>query len=409
MPPKIQQRRDRGFCFTYWPGHRPDHTEEEIMTILKAVNCQYIVFQQETGSQPGQTENGEHIQCWVYFKSAITLQQAKGRLPGTPHIEVQRGSNSQAADYCKKDDTRRPGKTWHEVGQQPQDTGVKNNSLLETIQHAEQHGMKRTMDGDEHKASIARYTKGIQTLANHAANKRIPMMRNVKIYYIWGDSGAGKTTWASTRWSPDDTYVVSDRKQTWFDQYQGEGVVVIDEFEGKTDWGLIKRILDGSKMLLPTKGSHVYGEYHTVIVTSNHDPRTFYDQGCNFWTTEPPYGPFQRRVLTGGIHKGTGAYETPAGVVWNPPLPNIGDITWQATQLAAQAPDQDEVDQLVAEILRDPDSFPNPLTAQEQADLLAFNPLVPPTDPGDNLLPELNDDFGYNDVRQDLDGDWDQF
>ncbi len=386
MPPKDSNRRSRGYCLTYNAGHRDGKSEDEIITLLKNVNCQYAVWQKETGDRT----QGDHIQAWVYFKNNIGIGQAAGRLPGKPHIEYQQGTNTEAADYCKKTDSRR--EIFGETGEMPNDNGVRNSSLVETIKHAEQHGMKRTMEGDEHKASVVRYTKGIQTMANFAANKRIPMMRPVKIYYMWGDSGAGKTTWATTRFKPEDTYVVSDRRDTWFDQYQGEACVVLDEFEGKTDWGLIKRILDGSKMLLPTKGSHVYGEYHTVIVTSNLDPRVFYDQARNFWTTQPPYGPLQRRLLTGGVYKATGAWGTAAPVVWNPPLPNIGDTTWQATQLAAQEPD--DIEQLVAEFLNDPFSTAaQPLTAQEQEELLAFNPLIPPREPDDVLLGDDWEEF----------------
>ncbi len=389
MPPKSGTRRCRGYCFTYWPGHRQGKTEDEICLLLKNVTCQYIVFQLETGKQPDQDLNGDHIQGYVYFKNTTTIAQAVGRLPGAPHIEYQRApKNSDAINYCKKNETRRPGTTFFEYGDMPADTGVTNSSLLDTIKYAQQHGMKATMDEDEHLCGIARHTKGIQTLANHSANKRIPMIRDVMIYYLWGDSGAGKTTWASTRFKPEDTYVVSDRKDTWFDNYQGEKCVVLDEFEGKTDWGLVKRILDGSKMLLPTKGSHVYGEYHTVIVTANCDPRTFYDQSKNFWTAQAPWGPLQRRLYKGGIYKATGAWGMEQPPSWQPPLPPIGDTEWQR---------QTEMDDILTSLLDEELPMEDILPRQQQQDAESEeDPLA--------FFAGLNEPDAYNDVQQDLDG-----
>ncbi len=364
MPPRAAAgaaRRSRGYCFNYEAGHRQGKTEEQIIAALRFVNCQYIVWQLETGGNAGE----DHIQGYVYFKNTITWAAAIKRLPAHPDFRTQEApKNSQAIDYCKKDATRRPGTNWEEHGEMPGDNGGDNRGkLLQAIDCAQERGIDAVMDDDSHKVQYAKHHTGITKLANHAAGKRIPMMRPVTVYYLHGDSGAGKTHWATSRFRPEDCYVISDRKETWFDDYAGQAVLIIDEFGGKTEFELIKRITDGAKNLLPTKGSHVYGEYHTVIITSNYDPRTLYDQAKNFWRAAPPYGPFQRRLLTGGVYHAKGYYGGQGGVVWVPPLPNIGDQEF-LTQGAQRLVDAD-LDQMVDDFLAAP-AEPAPYVAPDE-------------------------------------------
>ncbi len=358
MPPRAGAaalRRCRGYCFNYEAGHRQGKTEEQIIAALRQVRCQYMVWQLETGGNAGQ----DHIQGYVYFTSGITWSAAMKRMPEHPDFRTQQApKNSQAIDYCKKDATRRAGTNWEEFGEKPGDVGGDSRGkLLQAIDCAQASGIDAVMDDDDHKVQYAKHHTGITKLANHAAGKRIPMMRAVTVYYLHGDSGAGKTHWATSRFRPEDCYVISDRKETWFDDYSGQAVLIIDEFGGRTEYELIKRITDGAKNLLPTKGSHVYGEYHTVIITSNYDPRTLYDQGKNFFSAVAPYGPFQRRLLTGGIYKATGSYGGPNGVTWTPPLPNIGDQEF-LTQGSQRLVDAD-LDQMVSDFLSgDSDAAP---------------------------------------------------
>ncbi len=391
MPRAAATTRGRGWCFTYWPGSRGDLTEDDVIAVLKAMPTrQYLVVQKETGKQGNQAEEGDHLQGWIYFKNAATFAQVKARLIGTPHIEFQEGSNTEAAEYCKKEETRR--EPFEEIGDMPQDNGGGGSSkLLEAIKYAEANGIGKTMDQDEYKVHYARTYNGMQKLANRAAAKRIPMMRPMMIYYIWGDSDAGKSHWASSRFAPDDTFVVSDTKNTWFDNYQGESCVILDEFGGHTDFELLKRLLDGSKMNIPTKGSHVYGEYSTVIITSNYHPNTLYDQGKNFFSNPPQApGPLQRRISTGGLFEVRGQWHS--NPKWTPEEPVCGDLIFQAQhgppevvqqqQQQQQAPEQELVEELLRPFLReDIDlTFDDELRAHgdgpgdEPGDLFGFGP-----------------------------------
>jgi len=389
--------RGRGWCFTYWPGSRGELSEDEVIGSLKAMpSRQYVVVQKETGKQGRQEQEGDHLQGWIYFKNTATFEQVKARLTGTPHIERQRGTNTEAANYCKKEDTRRA--PYDESGEQPQDTGVRTDSkFLEAIKYAELHGIGATMDQEEYKVHYARNHSGMQKLANRAASKRIPMMRPITVYYIWGDSDAGKSHWASSRFKPEDTFVVSDTKNTWFDNYQGETCVVLDEFGGHTEWELLKRLLDGSKMNIPTKGSHIYGEYTTVIITSNYQPNSLYDQGKNFFSNPPEApGPLQRRIATGGLHEVRGNWQH--NPTWTPAEPVCGDLAFQGLQgppeVVQQQQEAIDIDAFLEDFLSGPGDEPGDVPG------LVPEPMLPHGD----YLPA--DTFGFGPGSWQDNQDW---
>lgn len=85
--------RSRGYCFTL-----NNYTAEEVESIRQvASRAAYLVFGFETG------ENGTpHLQGYVYFQNPLSALGAKRLISQRAHIELQRGTHQQAAEYCKK-------------------------------------------------------------------------------------------------------------------------------------------------------------------------------------------------------------------------------------------------------------------------------------------------------------------
>jgi len=312
--------RKRDWCFTIHAGHLGDKTEAEVETILKQLvpdgNAEYVVYQLEKGEG---TER-DHIQGYVCFKNAKAMNAVKKFLGGDAHLEPRRAPKiSDAVAYCKKDDTRRPGTMWFEAGVQPMDNGVKR-TLTEACELTKTKGVKRV--ALEMPEQYVRYHKGLSALEHVHLGESLPQQRPVKVFYLWGDSGCGKSHWAENY--SKDLYSTGDMEgKIWFGDYTGQKTLVIEEFEGLCAPSIMKRMLDGYKMEVQTKGGFVWCQWDTVIVTSNYPPESHYDQTKN-WFSVPPTapGPFQRRFETGGIYHGTGSYDMdPASVKFDPPLP----------------------------------------------------------------------------------------
>ncbi len=229
------------------------------------------------------------------------------------------------------------------------DQGSKR-TLMDAIAIAKDYGFKRAML-DLPDITI-RYAKGLRDYSHIAAGERIPQYRTVVVYYVWGDSGCGKSYWANVLFdTPENTYACVDMpEKIWMGNYAGERTLVIEEFKSQCNDSVFKKMLEGYKMEFQTKGGFVWSEWDTVILTSNTDPRLAYDPQINWWSVLPtPPGPFQRRFATGGIHKGTGNYEMgtasfdvplPIREDGEPPYEPMPDIEPRVAPDSGAAPDE---------------------------------------------------------------------
>ncbi len=315
MPPK-RTPRQKDWCFTVHAGHWGDDysTEDEVAARLKLTECSYIVFQPEDGGELGRP----HLQGYVMFKSLKTTPSAQEALGVMCHMEMRAADNiSDAVNYCKKLDTRRPGTTFFEKGIEPMDNG-KKRTLRDACDLAKQQGIKRVaMDMPE---EYVRYHAGLGKLANIAAEDKLPDWRDVTVIVVVGDSGCGKSWFAEHYDDRDNTYPMADSDPVWVDGYWGQRTIVVEEMDAKMPFRFLLRLLDGYRLNMPTKGGFIWGEHTTVILTSNTSPDRWYNDGFhNTWsfdTTQMSAGPLQRRINS--IHTGTGVYPN---TVWDVPLP----------------------------------------------------------------------------------------
>lgn len=65
-------------------------------------------------------------------------------------------------------------------------------------------------------------------------------------------------------------------KTGWWDGYEGQQVVIIDEFYGWLGYDFILRLTDRYPLLVETKGGTVQFVSRVVIFTSNSHPRDWY-------------------------------------------------------------------------------------------------------------------------------------
>lgn len=103
--------RKRTWCFTgYNQQSRYIYWTED--TIPEGIR--YLVYQVELCPETGR----EHVQGYVEFKSSTRFAKIKEMFGDeTMHLEARMGSAKQAADYCKKDDTRKIGTSFREFGE----------------------------------------------------------------------------------------------------------------------------------------------------------------------------------------------------------------------------------------------------------------------------------------------------
>lgn len=227
-------------------------------------------------------EVAEYIKNLAHFKGAI-LGFEKGE-KGTPHIQgivqftMQKRFNTlrkyfknnhleqvismkDAIKYCKKEgDYIEIGKITTE-GQRTDITDF-TNAILEGATNVE---LMRDYPSQYHKYynNIDRVRQDI--LADYYSNN---LRLDLKVISISGKTGVGKTRFIYDNYDIKDIYRVSNYKNP-FDTYNGEKVLVLDEYNGQFNAQYLLNLLDIYPLKLSARYNDKVACYETVFIISN--------------------------------------------------------------------------------------------------------------------------------------------
>ncbi len=121
-------------------------------------------------------------------------------------------------------------------------------------------------------------------------SRKKPEYKSRDIVLLCGLPGAGKTRAAR---EVEDLYIVPIMNKTmWFDRYDGESAVLLDDFAGHVRVDSLLRILHEYSESVEFKGGHVDFNPDLIILTSSAVPRDWYD-----WSNrEDKYQALLRRI-----------------------------------------------------------------------------------------------------------------
>lgn len=267
--------RYRNWIFTI---NNPDH-EPIVQPLLESPpylhfeesRVKYGIWQLECGSS-----GTRHLQGYLELKDKCTLGQLRDCLSTRAHLEPRRGSQSDAIAYCSKGDTRVDGPwSFGSPGRQGNRTDL--HSLCETIV-GEGLSIRDVRELDPSK--YVQYRRGLGDLCSYNLRERAREFRRLEVLIYYGDAGAGKTRLAVEQ-SGTDYYILDQGERVWFDGYEGESILIIDDFYGWIKWGFFLRLLDGYQLRLEIKGGFTYALWNKVIITSNKHPFHWYDRGMD--------------------------------------------------------------------------------------------------------------------------------
>lgn len=119
---------------------------------------------------------------------------------------------------------------------------------------------------------------------NYLAIKNGEQQRSWKteVVVYWGPPGTGKTRRAQFEAGSNAYWLrkpISKNGALWFDGYEGQEVVVIDEFYGWIARDFMQRMCDRYPLMVEIKGSAVHFLSKKVIITSNQDPKDWWKIG----------------------------------------------------------------------------------------------------------------------------------
>jgi len=286
-------------------------------------DVQYVIWQHEKGAT-----GTEHIQGYVAFKGVKRLDWLKNHAVYEAHWSPRNGSHLQAKHYCMKPVDgcdckhcvdaagQRLGGFWEHGS----DAGIPNGQG----QRSDILACKEMLDNRATEGQIADAFFGTWS-RNYKAFERYRRLKHgtarnwiTRVAVYWGAPGIGKSKRARFEAGEGAYWLPQPEAGTvWWDSYDGQEVVVIDEFYGWMKRIMMQRLCDSTPLLVPNKGGYTPFLAKLIIVTSNQPPSQ--------WWPSVGLGPMERRLT--GDH---GSVEHML-VPWVAPAPP-----------PAQAPDQQQ-------------------------------------------------------------------
>ena len=219
-----------------------------------------------------------HTHIFIYSHSPIRFSTLKNRFP-TAHIEKAFGSAKDNRDYIlkagkwendAKAKTRIEG-SFYEYGKLPkekEENSPKMSKLLDSIKDG-----KRTMEIINNSPEFAFRIRDIDILRQTMLSEKYTVEnRDLKVFYIFGASGTGKTSSIYKRHSATEICRVTNYrtgKGVSFDGYFGQEVLVFEEFNSQIPIEDMLNYLDIYPLYLPARYNDKIACYTMVYITSN--------------------------------------------------------------------------------------------------------------------------------------------
>lgn len=234
--------------------------------LLSKEEIQYSIYQIEECP----LTKKRHLQGYFIFKKRKRFDSIKKLLgDNTIHLEKRKGSHEDAKQYCSKDETRIEGP--FEFGND-EDFIVHKKRKLDEIKDKIKSGFSESDIADEYFGLWCRYYKSFNTYRMLISEPR-DFKTEVRVY--WGKAGVGKSRRATYEAGPN---VYRKPRGEWWDGYDGESNVILDDFYGWIKLDELLRICDRYQHRVPIKGGYVNFRPKLIIFTSNVEPLEWYSE-----------------------------------------------------------------------------------------------------------------------------------
>lgn len=204
-------QRSRGWC---WTINNPNGWDDANIEQL-VESAAYVIYGRENGTEEGTP----HYQGYCYFSSLKSFQQVKELIPRA-HLERQRGSISQAIDYCKKDGD------FQEFGEKPRGGAEQKSKWADVLKLAREGKLQEIEE--RYPDVYFRYTQKLFSLYR----PQRPVILDVLENEWWvGPTGTGKSR---TLWTLYPNHFKKALNK-WWDNYEGQETVAIEEWSPRNE------------------------------------------------------------------------------------------------------------------------------------------------------------------------------
>lgn len=288
----MAQKRRFAFTWNNYPTEKgknkfgKEEEDEAWMKCLKDTKYKYIII----GKEVAPTTGTPHLQGYFEFKSGKRFDTIEKICKGIKLIPAK-GNAKQNRDYCCKGEQSK--EEWEEFGINGPNYGLNADTWedgdmseqgkrmdLEEAMSDIKSGMKELDFFETHPMVMFRYPKACDRYRILCEKDRMKGFNKKEVSVLWGETGTGKTR-SAIELFPDAFIVSSTQTGLWWDGYDGEETVILDEFrDNAVGLSQLLRILDGYYCQVPIKGGSRTLCAKNIIITSNTNPQSWY-HGCD--------------------------------------------------------------------------------------------------------------------------------
>lgn len=214
--------------------------------------------------EQGLTTSYKHWQLVCAFSRKVTMSQCSQHFGGKGHVELSRSSAANL--YVWKEDTRIDG-TAFEYGAKP---------IVRSSGTDWEEVWTRAQSGDLERIPANIRVVSYRTIRAIAADYARPDPLERTVHVFIGSTGTGKSRRA---WEEggSNAYPKCPRSKFWVG-YQGQQIVIIDEFRGGIDIAHLLRWTDRYPVHVETKGGSTPLLATTIYITSNLEVDDWYKE-----------------------------------------------------------------------------------------------------------------------------------
>lgn len=214
------------------------------------------------GKEVAPSTGTPHLQGFLQLTKRMRIKSVNDKLKAavakSVWTQAAKGGPTKNLEYCSKaGDFKEWGK--------PRSQGKRMD--LEAAYDAARSDKPMIEVADEHKSAFIRYHRGIEKVRELHNKEQASEWREVKTTLHTGPTGCGKTRTAMA--SAERVYKIQGDQLKWWDGYEGEDTIVIDEYSNDVKVTTLLSFLDGYKLRLPIKGGFTYARWTKVHITTN--------------------------------------------------------------------------------------------------------------------------------------------
>lgn len=237
----------------------------------------FLIYQHESGAN-----STPHLQGYIVGNGPLRLRAVRSLL-ARGHWEAARGTHMQCVEYCSKGETRVDG-PW-QFGEH----GVQGErSDLQRAADMLRGGATLRAVAQEFPGQFIRYGRGMQQFQSVVGGGG---QRDVHVLAYFGEPGSGKTSrvYEETAWRHvhrggncrEPYRPVVTKAQLWWEGYDGEDTVLLDDWVGTGSISGFLQLLDRYPIRVNVKGASAHAKFTYLYITSNLLPSQWWEGGLS--------------------------------------------------------------------------------------------------------------------------------